>query len=238
MGEKGVLIVGVGGLGTPAAYALARGGIARLGLVDPDPVELSNLARQVLYDMRDIGRSKVDAAARRLREIAPGLEVERFPVELAAENARSIVARFGFVIDGTDNPVAKFLVNDICVALRRPFVYAGVLGFAGQAMTVVPGRTACLKCLFEEPPDAQNVPSCRVAGIVGPVAGAIGEVQAAEALRWMRGEVPALAGRILTYEANGPGRVRVLEVAPRRGCGCGAFRAEGDASARPSTREK
>ena len=196
----------------------------QIGLVDPDPVELSNLARQVIYGTATLGRLKVDAAAARLREDYPALSIDTYPVALDASNAADLIARHDFVIDATDDPAAKFLINDTCLALERPFVYAGVLGMSGQAMTVLPGRTACLRCLFEEPPEPGEIASCREAGIIGPVAAVIGEIEAAEALRWLGGGVPELAGKILTYDGTASGRIRVLEVSARAGCACGAAR--------------
>src|SRR5271169_2549760 len=220
----------MGGLGVPAASALVGGGAERIGLVDPDPVELSNLARQVIYGAASLGRLKVEAAAARLREDhlqdhpepRPELRIETYPVALNAANATDLIARYDFVIDATDDPTAKFLINDICVALGRPFVYAGVLGMTGQVMTVLPGRTACLRCLFEEAPEPGEIASCREAGIVGPVAAVIGEIEAAEALRWLSGGVPELAGKILTYDGTASGRIRALEINPRAGCACRA----------------
>jgi molybdopterin/thiamine biosynthesis adenylyltransferase len=223
----------MGGLGVPAASALVRAGAERIGLVDPDPVELSNLARQVLYGAASLGRLKVEAAAERLRENHlqnnlqnnlndhPKLAIETHPVALNLSNAAELIARYGFVIDATDDPSAKFLINDTCLALRRPFVYAGVLGMTGQAMTVLPGRTACLRCLFEDAPEPGEIASCREAGIIGPVAAMIGEIEAAEALRWRGGGVPS-------------GRIRTLAIAPRAGCACDAARrAENPATLAP-----
>jgi molybdopterin-synthase adenylyltransferase len=225
----------MGGLGVPAASALVRGGAKRIGLVDPDPVELSNLARQVIYGAASLGRLKVEAAAERLRQEHlqdhPELVVETYPVALDPANAADLIARHDFVIDATDDPAAKFLINDTCIALGRPFVYAGVLGMTGQAMTVLPGRTACLRCLFEEAPEPGEIASCREAGIIGPVAAVIGEIEAAEALRWLGGGVPELAGKILTYDGTASGRVRALEVNPRAGCACGAARRAVNAAA-------
>jgi adenylyltransferase/sulfurtransferase len=206
----------------PAAWALARAGIRRLTLVDPDPVELSNLPRQVIYRDSDIGRLKVDAAAHRLHANYAGMEIERHPVHFDSSNAYVLARAHDAMIDGTDDPIAKFLINDVAIALRVPFVYGGVLGMAGQAMTAVPGRGACLRCLFEAPPPADEIATCREAGIIGPVAGAIGEVQAAEAAAIARGESPRLLGRILTYDATGCARIRVTAVGARPGCACGA----------------
>jgi len=220
----------MGGLGVPAACALARGGAKRIGLVDPDPVELSNLARQVIYGTASLGRLKVEAAAERLIQDHPELVVETHPVALDATNAAELIARYDFVIDATDDPAAKFLINDTCLALGRPFVYAGVLGMTGQAMTVLPGRTACLRCLFETPPDPGEIASCREAGIIGPVAAVIGEIEAAEALRWLGGGAPELAGKILTYDGTASGRMRALEVSARAGCACGAAQGAEDAA--------
>ena len=233
--RQSILIVGIGGLGVPAAGALARGGVDRLGLVDPDPVELSNLARQVIYGAASIGRLKVEAAAQRLRQKHPGLNVETYPVALEASNAIDLIARYDFVIDATDDPAAKFLINDICIELGRPFVYAGVLGLSGQAMTVMPGRTACLRCLFEEAPDPGEIATCREAGIIGPVAAVIGEIAGAEGLRWLKGAMPELAGKILTYDGSASGRIRSLSVSARAGCGCGAApRTEDSAALAPA----
>jgi molybdopterin-synthase adenylyltransferase len=214
----------MGGLGVPASWALARAGARRLTLVDPDPVELSNLARQVIYRPADIGTPKVDAAARWLVEHFPDLEVERHAVALDASNAARLIDAHNFVIDATDSPTAKFLINDTCVAARTPFVYGGVVGMTGNAMTVIPGETACIRCVFETPPDEDEIQSCREAGIVGPVAGAIGEMQAAEAMRASRAQTFLLSGKILTYDASGPARVRITAVSPRLGCGCDAWR--------------
>ncbi len=226
MAHDHVLIVGVGGLGVPAAWALARVGGFCLTLVDPDPVELSNLARQVIYRATDIGAPKAKAAVERLRERFGGIEIEAHPVELDSDNVRGLIGSHDFVIDATDNPAAKFLINDACVAARRPFVYGGVIGMRGQAMTVIPGASPCLRCLFETPPDEAEIASCREAGIVGAVAGAIGEIQGAEALRVLRGARPALASTMLTYDAAGAPRVRLTPVDARPECGCGAAETE------------
>jgi molybdopterin/thiamine biosynthesis adenylyltransferase len=232
MSEKQILIVGAGGLGVSAGFSLVRAGIRNFALIDPDSIELSNLPRQIIFGESDIGVPKVIAVARRLNVISPGLVIEPIHASLDAVNAAEIIARFDFVIDATDNPATKFLINDVCVEFGRPFVYGGVLGLAGQAMTVMPTRSACLRCLFEEPPDAAEIASCREAGILGPVAGAIGEAQAAEALNFVNGRMPALAGKMLTLDGSNTGRIRLTPIAARIGCRCGA--AESNAAAGPA----
>jgi molybdopterin/thiamine biosynthesis adenylyltransferase len=217
-----ILIVGVGGLGVPALWALARDGARDLTLVDPESVELSNLPRQVIFRENDVGTPKAEAAARWLDENFSGIKVVRHVLSLDESNAARLVAEHDFVIDATDSPFAKFLINDACIAARKPFAYGGVIGTTGQAMTVIPGASACLRCVFENPPDDDEIQSCREAGIVGPVAGAIGAMQATEAMRASRAHSPLLSGKILTYDAANPARVRITEVNPRPGCGCGA----------------
>lgn len=219
-----ILIVGAGGLGVPAATAIARRE-RRLAvtIIDPDPVELSNLARQVIYRESDIGKPKAECAARYLVAEFPGMTVEGRPIALEPANAETLARSHDFIVDATDDPVSKFLINDTAIITGRPFVYGGVLGMTGQAMTVLPGRTACLRCLFEEPPDPAEVASCREAGIVGPVAGAIGEAQASEAIAFLSGAHPMLAGRMLTYDGAGAVRFRTTELPARSGCRCGAW---------------
>ena len=218
----------------PAACALVRGGFADLGLIDPDLIDLSNLSRQVIFGESDIGTPKVIAAARHLAAILPGARIEPIAKSLDAGNAVEIIARFGFVIDATDSPATKFLINDVCLERGVAFVYGGVLGLSGQAMTVIPGTTACLRCLFEEPPDEAEVASCREAGIIGPVAGAIGEAQAAEALSFMSGRMPALAGNMFTLESFHSGRIRLTPITARIGCRCGAAQSNAVAGCAPA----
>jgi molybdopterin/thiamine biosynthesis adenylyltransferase len=210
--------------------ALARGRVGEIDLVDPDPIELSNLPRQVIYSPDEIGTAKVTAAARALQRRHPDVSITTQIRALTAKNASSIISACGFVIDATDDPATKFLINDVCVETGRPFTYAGVLGMTGQTMTVLPGRSACLRCLFEEPPSAEETASCRDAGIVGPVAGTIGEIVAAEAMRWIDGLMPALAGKMLTYDATNS-RIRLTPIAARAGCGCRAANAADGAEA-------
>lgn len=206
----------------PAAWGLARSGAADITIIDPDPVELSNLARQVLYRDTDIGTLKVSAAARRLRALYPQLHLNPIAAFFDRNSGAKLVVDHDFIIDGTDDPAVKFLINDLACDAGRPFTYGGVLGMAGQVMTVLPGDSACLRCLFENPPNPDEAASCRDAGIIGPVAAVIGEIQAAEALAFVRGERPQLAGRMLAYDMASSARLRISAVAARRGCRCRA----------------
>src|ERR1700683_2292610 len=210
--SKKILIVGVGGPGAPAAIAIAKAhAVACVGLIDSDPVEISNLHRQVIYTSADVGRPQGEAAARPLREGDREWEIETMPLALEADNARAIIERFDFIVDGTDSPATKFLINDVALATATPFAYGGVLGMSGQVMTVIPGRTACIRCLFEDAPDPQEVASCREAGILAPAAGGVGNLQAREAIGITTGRASALAGGILAYDASSTPRVRFTQ---------------------------
>jgi len=211
-----VLIIGVGGLGAPAAIALARAGVGTLGLVDPDVVEISNLHRQPLYDTADVGRAKVDVAAARLQALVPDLAAETRRERVGAGHA-ALLGRFDVVLDGTDTIAAKFAVNDAAVAAGVPLVHAGVLGFRAQLTTIVPGRTACYRCVFEEEPPPGDVPSCQEAGVLGPVTALAGALQAAEAIRLLTGEVPAFAGRLLAVDVHA-GTSRIVPLAVNVRC--------------------
>ena len=212
-----VLIVGVGGLGTPAALYLAAAGVGTLGLVDPDAVELSNLHRQILYDGGNTGRAKVAAAAAAIRARNPEVRAEEYAEALTAERLPDIFAGFDFVIDGTDRASTKFLINDGAVRAGTPYSHAGAVGWVGQTMTVLPGRSACYRCLFPEPPEDDDAPACQVAGIVGAVVGAIGIVQATEALKYLLGLGDLLTDRMATYDALAL-RWRVIPIPRRRTC--------------------
>jgi molybdopterin/thiamine biosynthesis adenylyltransferase len=199
--ETRVLIVGVGGLGAPAALQLAACGVGTIGLLDCDAVEISNLQRQIIYRTIDIGQRKVDAASRRLQPTCPETALRTFDIRLTAENLPSIFRDFDFVIDGTDTVESKFLVNDGAIALGIPFSHAGILGFRGQTLTVIPRRSACLRCLFPLPPSPDEIPTCQSAGIIGALAGSIGLIQAGEALKFLLNEGELLTNRLLTYDA-------------------------------------
>ena len=196
-----VLVVGVGALGCPAALAVAAGGVGTLILVDPDRVELSNLHRQPLHRTDAIGRLKVDSAAAALRGEFPALRVETHPLRLDADNLPAFFGDADFVIDATDGAATKFLINDGAVRLGKPFSHAGILGFLGQTMTVRPGESACLRCLFPEPPSEAETVSCRDAGVIGALAGVVGTLQGGEALKHLTGRGEVLADRLLTIDA-------------------------------------
>jgi molybdopterin/thiamine biosynthesis adenylyltransferase len=221
LADASVLVVGVGALGCAAAEALATAGIGRLALVDPDRVERSNLHRQLLHRTTDLGRWKVESARERLRARHPELHVDATPVRVDAENGAALFAPHACVIDATDGIATKFLLNDLAVGLGVPLVHAGILRFQGQLMTVLPGVSACYRCLFTAPPDEGSVPSCQEAGVLGSLAGTIGILQAAEAIRLVDTGEALLADRLLTYDALA-GRFRHVRL--RRNPACAACR--------------
>ena len=197
-----VLIVGAGGLGSPAALYLAAAGVGTIGLVDSDTVELSNLQRQIIHATPDISKAKVVSAEEKITAINPEVEVVTYQKRLTAANVLDVLGdrAYDFVIDGTDNFPSKFLINDACVLTRKPFSHGGILYFEGQTMTYVPGR-ACYRCIFETPPPFNSVPSCAEAGVLGAVAGMLGTIQAAEALKYLLGKGQLLADRLLIFNA-------------------------------------
>ncbi len=214
--DGSAVIVGVGGLGAAAALELATRGVDRLGLVDGDRVEVSNLHRQVLHETPDVGRPKAEVAAEKLRRLRVSLVAEPHVERLTSEaGVARRIAGYDVVIDATDNAEAKFLLNDVCVSRGQPLVYAGAVGLRGQLLTIVPGRGACLRCLFPEPPSDGEAGSCHDAGILGPLAAAVGVLQARAALRVLAGE-PGV-DRLLTIDAR---TLEVREVSLRRSIHC------------------
>lgn len=196
-----VLIVGLGGLGSPAALYLAAAGVGHLGLVDHDDVDLTNLQRQVIHHTPDVGTPKVDSAAAKLRALNPDVTITAYRQLATIANAVDLIAEYHFVIDGTDNFSSKFLLNDAAYFARTPFCHAGVLRYVGQLMTVVPGASACYRCLFESPPPPGSVPRCSQAGVLGVVPGVLGTLQATEALKHILGLGGLLTDALLTYDA-------------------------------------
>ncbi len=195
------LIVGVGGLGSPAAMYLTAAGIGRLGLVDFDTVDESNLQRQILYGESVIGERKLDAAWKRLRDLNHNLRIETFNDRLSARNALPLMEPYDLVLDGTDNFATRYLVNDACVMLRKPNVYASIYRFEGQVSVFDATLGPCYRCLYPDPPPPNLVPSCAEGGVLGVLPGIIGTLQAAEAIKLITGAGEPLIGRMLLYDA-------------------------------------
>ncbi len=196
-----VLVVGAGGLGSPVALYLAAAGVGTLGLVDFDEVDVTNLQRQVLYGTGDVGRPKLEAAATRLSDLNPGVRMVPHALCLSSENALDILADYDVIADGTDNFPARYLVNDACVLLGKPNVHASVSRFDGQASVFWAAKGPCYRCLFEEPPPSDLVPSCAEGGVLGVLPGLLGTIQATEVLKLLLGVGEPLIGRLLLVDA-------------------------------------
>lgn len=195
-----VLVVGAGGLGSPALLYLAAAGVGTIGVADGDTVSLSNLQRQVAHDTPMVGTAKTASAAARIRAINPDVHVVEHPFFLDASNIAEVFAPYDFILEGCDNFATKFLVNDACVLLKKPFSHAGMLRFEGQTFTYVPGHR-CYRCLFRAPPPAGAVPNCADAGILGMLPGTLGSIQATEAVKYILGMGELLTDRLLIYDA-------------------------------------
>ena len=196
-----VLIVGAGGLGAPAALYLAAAGVGTIGIADADEVDLSNLQRQVIHTTPDIGKAKVLSAKETMQAINPDVTVNTHRLFVNADNIMELIAGYDFIIDGTDNFPAKFLINDACVLSKKPFSHAGIIRFKGQLMTYVPEAGPCYRCVFREPPPPDAVPTCRQAGVIGAIGGIIGSLQAMETVKYIIGKGDLLTGFLLTYDA-------------------------------------
>lgn len=195
-----VLIVGAGGLGSPAAMYLAAAGVGTLGLADDDVVDESNLHRQLLYGLRDIGRNKLDAAVARIGDINPLVNVVLHHEKITATNARDIICNYDIVIDGTDNFPARYAINDACVALNIPFVYGSVARFEGQVSVFAAPDGPCYRCLFPMEPAAGTVPNCAEDGVLGVLPGIVGLHQSTEAIKWLTSIGRPLVGRLLMLD--------------------------------------
>ena len=195
-----VFIVGAGGLGTPAAIYLAASGIGKIGLADPDEVDLSNLPRQVAFATGDVGRSKTQAIRDHLMDLRSDLELELFDEHVTASNFEDVVSGYDLVIDSSDNFETRYLVADECHRLRIPLVTASIFQFEGQVTTIVPDGP-CYRCLYPEPPPPGRVPPCQEAGVLGVVPGVIGSIQASESLKVILGKGELLVGRLLFYRS-------------------------------------
>lgn len=196
-----VLVVGAGGLGSPALLYLAAAGIGTIGIVDFDRVDISNLQRQVLFDTQQIAQPKAEVARERLLALNPHLNVVVHAIELRPSNVMDIVRDYDLVLDGTDRFATRYLVNDACVLLCKPLVSAAIHRFEGQAFTYVPQRGPCYRCLFPQPPADGAVPNCAEAGVLGVLPGVMGTIQATEAIKLITGIGEPLLGRLLTYDA-------------------------------------
>ena len=196
-----ILLIGAGGLGSPLAMYLAAAGIGRLGLVDYDVVDYSNLQRQVIHGTGDVGRPKLDSARERIEAINPHVQVDTYPVPLTSENALEIIEPYDVVIDGTDNFPTRYLTNDACVLLGKPNVYGSIFRFEGQVSIFYAEEGPCYRCLFPEPPPPGLVPSCAEGGVLGILPGTVGALQATEAIKLILGVGDTLIGRLLLYDA-------------------------------------
>ena len=196
-----VLVVGAGGLGSPAAIYLAAAGVGTIGLMDGDTVALSNLQRQILHDTAGIGRKKVDSGAEKLEHLNPDVTVRRLPFRFTPENAAEILADYDLVVDATDNLASRYVIADACLAARKPYIHAGVSGFVGQMLTVIPGESACYRCLFEDPPP-KEVLERPPNGPLSPLPGIFGTLQATEAVKLLLGLGQPLTNRLLRFDAR------------------------------------
>lgn len=212
-----VLMVGAGGLGAPLGLYLAAAGVGRIGLVDFDVVDFTNLQRQVIHGTKDVGRKKLDSAAETMLDINPLIRIDRFDVALTSENAMDIFKGYDMVVDGTDNFPTRYLINDACVLSKIPNVYGSIFRFEGQATIFAYPGGPCYRCLYAEPPPPGLVPSCAEGGVLGILPGLIGLVQATEAVKLILGTGESLVGRLMLYDAL---TMRFRELKLRRNTEC------------------
>lgn len=196
-----VLMIGTGGLGAPSGMYLAAAGVGRMGIVDFDVVEESNLQRQIIHGTSDVGRPKIESARDRLRNINPHIEIETHETRLTSDNALRLLTNYDIIVDGTDNFPTRYLVNDACVLLGKPNVYGSIFRFEGQASVFWAARGACYRCLYPEPPPPGLVPSCAEGGVLGVLPGIVGAIQANEAIKLILGAPDTLINRLLLFDA-------------------------------------
>ena len=199
--DASVLLVGAGGLGSPLAMYLAAAGVGKIGIVDFDSVDITNLHRQILHGNEDVGRAKVDSAEERLLSINPDVTVEKLPVHMNSENAMEIAKDFDILVDGTDNFPTRYLINDVGVLSNKPVVHGSIFLFEGQMTTFLPGQ-GCYRCLYPAPPPPGMVPSCSEAGVLGVLPGIVGSIMAAEAIKVILGLGQTLVNRLLMFDAE------------------------------------
>jgi adenylyltransferase/sulfurtransferase len=212
-----VLMVGAGGLGAPLGLYLAASGVGRVGIVDFDVVDYTNLQRQVIHGTKDVGRKKLDSAADSMLDINPYMTVDKFDTAITSENALDIIKDYDMVVDGTDNFPTRYLINDACVLLKKPNVYGSIFRFEGQATIFAYPGGPCYRCLYPEPPPPGLVPSCAEGGVLGILPGTIGLIQATEAVKLILGVGEPLIGRLLLYDALA---MRFRELKLRRNTEC------------------
>jgi molybdopterin-synthase adenylyltransferase len=233
-----VLIVGAGGLGSPLLLYLAAAGVGRIGIIDDDEVDISNLQRQIAHTTASVGRAKVYSAATAARALNPGSTIEPYQLRLAPSNALELLDKYDIICDGTDNFVSRFLIADACVLARKTLVSAAVLRFEGQLSVFKPhltlpegGHYPCYRCLYPEPPPAGTVPTCAEAGVLGAVTGVMGTLQATEVLKEIMGIGDTMAGRLLVWDALGT-RFRSIRLRADPNCAaCGEHATLRDLSA-------
>lgn len=215
--QSKVLVIGAGALGSSALLYLAAAGVGTLGVADYDRVEPSNLQRQIIHGVQDVGKEKVCSAAEAIQAHNPDVAVRLHPEKMTVDNLQSVIAEYDFILDCTDRFESKFLINDACVLSQKPYSHAGVVRFEGQAMTYVPGQGPCLRCLLGKVPP--NTLSCAQAGVLGAVTGVIGSLQALEAVKYLLGIGDLLVGKVLTFDGLTM-RLRVTEM-PHSNPDCG-----------------
>ncbi|HEX3029021.1 MAG TPA: HesA/MoeB/ThiF family protein [Clostridia bacterium] len=195
-----VLVIGAGGLGSPALYYLAAAGIGTIGAADFDAVGISNLQRQILYSTDDCKKKKVDVAQEKLKKLNPDVNIIKFPQRVSIDNIEDMTDGYDVVIDATDNFTARYLVSDCCHLNGKPLIEGAVIGFTGILMTIIPGKTPCYRCLYPEPPKEGAVPTCSDIGVIGMVTGTIGSLQALEAVKVILGIGETVSGRVLFFD--------------------------------------
>lgn len=213
-----VLVIGTGGLGSPCLMYLAAAGIGTIGIVDDDVVDYSNLQRQVIHQTKDVGVLKTESAKQTIKDLNPEINVITYNTMVNADNILDIIAPYDFIIDCTDNFNAKFLINDACVLAKKPFCHGAVIRFSGQAMTYVPSKGPCYRCVFEKIPKDGAIKNSKQIGVFGPLPGIIGNIQAIECVKYLLGIGTLLIGRLFTIEALDM-KTKVLNL-PKANCQC------------------
>lgn len=221
--NSSALIVGTGGLGSPAAYYLCAAGVGRIGLVDYDKVDITNLQRQILHFDGDVGRPKLKSAKEKLSDLNPDIKIDLHETKLTSENAMEIISQYDIVIDGTDNFPARYLINDACVFLKKPNVHGSIFRFEGQVAVFDAVKGACYRCLFPEPPPEEAAPNCAEAGVLGVLPGIVGCIQATEAIKYLLKIGDTLCGKLLAIDALSM-EFRTYEIKKDSECKvCGAY---------------